>query len=88
LAQNDVVYVEPNKSKINGSAVGTNTGNYFFNFIDYFDYTDYYFIKINYSMENNRLDRDYENEFPLKSFLEKYLIHWHWFLTCACVSLI
>jgi capsular polysaccharide biosynthesis protein len=21
-------------------------------------------------MENNRLDRDYENEFPLKSFLE------------------
>jgi uncharacterized protein involved in exopolysaccharide biosynthesis len=24
----------------------------------------------------------------LKSFLEKYLIHWHWFLTCACVSLI
>jgi polysaccharide export outer membrane protein len=26
LAQNDVVYVEPNKSKINGSAVGTNTG--------------------------------------------------------------
>jgi hypothetical protein len=39
-------------------------------------------------MENNRLDRDYENEFPLKSFLEKYLIHWHWFLTCACVSLI
>ncbi|WP_367773620.1 polysaccharide biosynthesis/export family protein [Flavobacterium sp. WC2421] len=26
LAQNDVVYVEPNKSKINGSAVGANTG--------------------------------------------------------------
>ncbi|MFB0910506.1 MAG: polysaccharide export protein, partial [Flavobacterium sp.] len=26
LAQIDVVYVEPNKSKINGSAVGTNTG--------------------------------------------------------------
>jgi polysaccharide export outer membrane protein len=32
LAQNDVVYVEPNKSKINGSAVGTNTGVIFFNF--------------------------------------------------------
>jgi hypothetical protein len=45
-------------------AVGTNTGVIIFNFfIDYFDYTDYYFIKINYSMENNRLDRDYENEF-------------------------
>ncbi len=26
LAQNDVVYVEPNKNKINGSAIGTNTG--------------------------------------------------------------
>ncbi|MEZ7497304.1 polysaccharide biosynthesis/export family protein [Flavobacterium sp. Arc3] len=26
LAQNDVVYVEPNKSKINGAAVGSNTG--------------------------------------------------------------
>lgn len=39
-------------------------------------------------MENNRLDRDYENEFPLKSFLEKYLIHWHWFIACVFVSLI
>jgi polysaccharide biosynthesis/export protein len=26
LAQNDVVYVEPNKTKINGAAVGANTG--------------------------------------------------------------
>jgi polysaccharide export outer membrane protein len=26
LAQNDVIYVEPNKNKINGSAVGPNTG--------------------------------------------------------------
>ncbi|PWA04881.1 polysaccharide biosynthesis/export family protein [Flavobacterium psychrotolerans] len=26
LAQNDVVYVEPNKNKINGAAIGTNTG--------------------------------------------------------------
>jgi polysaccharide biosynthesis/export protein len=26
LAQNDVVYVEPNKNRINGSAIGTNTG--------------------------------------------------------------
>ena len=26
LAQNDVVYVEPNKAKINGAAVGANTG--------------------------------------------------------------
>jgi polysaccharide export outer membrane protein len=25
LAQNDVVYVEPNKTKINGAAVGANT---------------------------------------------------------------
>lgn len=26
LAQNDVIYVEPNKNKINGAAIGTNTG--------------------------------------------------------------
>jgi polysaccharide export outer membrane protein len=26
LAQNDVVYVEPNKTKINGAAIGPNTG--------------------------------------------------------------
>lgn len=26
LAQNDIVYVEPNKNKVNGSAVGPNTG--------------------------------------------------------------
>lgn len=26
LAQNDVVYVEPNKNKINGAAIGSNTG--------------------------------------------------------------
>ena len=26
LAQNDVIYVEPNKTKINGAAVGANTG--------------------------------------------------------------
>lgn len=26
LAQNDVVYVEPNKTRINGAAIGTNTG--------------------------------------------------------------
>jgi polysaccharide export outer membrane protein len=26
LAQNDVIYVEPNKNKVNGSAVGSNTG--------------------------------------------------------------
>lgn len=26
LAQNDVIYVEPNKNKVNGSAVGPNTG--------------------------------------------------------------
>lgn len=26
LSQNDVIYVEPNKTKINGAAIGTNTG--------------------------------------------------------------
>jgi polysaccharide export outer membrane protein len=26
LRQNDVIYVEPNKTKINGAAVGPNTG--------------------------------------------------------------
>jgi polysaccharide export outer membrane protein len=26
LAQNDVIYVEPNKNRINGSAIGTNAG--------------------------------------------------------------
>jgi hypothetical protein len=46
-----------------GQQLEQTQSNYLFNFIDYFDYTDYYFIKINYSMENNRLDRDYENEF-------------------------
>jgi polysaccharide export outer membrane protein len=26
LSQNDVIYVEPNKNKINGAAIGPNTG--------------------------------------------------------------
>jgi hypothetical protein len=61
---------------------------YLFNFfIDYFDYTDYYFIKINYSMENNRLDRDYENEF-IEIIFRKVLNSLALVLTCACVSLI
>ena len=39
-------------------------------------------------MENNRLDRDYENDYPLKSFLEKYFNQWRWYLICALVSII
>ncbi|MFV8345391.1 GumC family protein [Flavobacterium sp. ZB4P13] len=38
-------------------------------------------------MENNRLDRNYENDYPLKSFLEKYLTHWKWFAISASISL-
>lgn len=37
---------------------------------------------------NNRLDRDYENDYPLKSFLEKYFNQWRWYLICAFVSII
>lgn len=39
-------------------------------------------------MENNRLDRDYENDYPLKSFLEKYFNKWRWYLICAIGSII
>lgn len=39
-------------------------------------------------MENTKINRNHENEFPLKSFLEKYLIHWQWFVIGAVVSLI
>jgi capsular exopolysaccharide synthesis family protein len=39
-------------------------------------------------MENNRFDDDVENDFDLKSFLDKYLVHWKWFALCVCISLI
>jgi len=38
-------------------------------------------------MENNRLDKNFENDYPLKTFLEKYLNHWRWFVISASISL-
>ncbi|MFV5685823.1 GumC family protein [Flavobacterium sp. GB2R13] len=38
-------------------------------------------------MENNRFDDDQENDFQLKEVLDKYIVHWQWFLICACISL-
>lgn len=41
-------------------------------------------------MENNRLSKDFytdESEYQLKAALEKYLIHWQWFVISACISL-
>lgn len=38
-------------------------------------------------MENNRSDEDFENGYQLKSVLEKYSIHWQWFVISACISL-
>lgn len=39
-------------------------------------------------METNKLERDYENDYPLKSFLQKYFNQWRWYLIGALVSII
>jgi len=38
-------------------------------------------------MENNRIDKNFENDYPLRTFFEKYLNHWRWFVISASVSL-
>ncbi|WP_035668030.1 polysaccharide biosynthesis tyrosine autokinase [Flavobacterium sp. 83] len=38
-------------------------------------------------MENNRFDEDQESDFQLKEVFDKYIVHWQWFLICACMSL-
>lgn len=39
-------------------------------------------------MENNDFEDDYENDFDLKEFLNKYLIHWQWFALASCIGLL
>lgn len=39
-------------------------------------------------MKNNRFDDELQKDFELKAFLDKYLIHWKWFLLGVCVSLL
>lgn len=38
-------------------------------------------------MENSRLYKNFENDYPLKTFFEKYLNHWRWFVISANISL-
>ncbi|MFV8374692.1 GumC family protein [Flavobacterium sp. LB1P71] len=37
-------------------------------------------------MENNNFENDFDNSIDLKTILNKYLIHWHWFLLAVIVS--
>jgi len=39
-------------------------------------------------MENNSFDDASENDFDLKALLEKYIIHWQWFLLAICIGLL
>ena len=39
-------------------------------------------------MDNNNFDEEYENDFDLKLFLNKYLIHWQWFALTICIGLL
>ncbi|MDI6049228.1 polysaccharide biosynthesis tyrosine autokinase [Flavobacterium sp. XS2P24] len=39
-------------------------------------------------MENNHFEEDFENDFQLKEFLNKYSIFWKWFVVGICVSLV
>ncbi|MBG6109873.1 capsular exopolysaccharide synthesis family protein [Flavobacterium sp. CG_9.10] len=39
-------------------------------------------------MENNNFDDDLENDFDLKAFFDKYLIHWKWFALGVSVCLL
>jgi tyrosine-protein kinase Etk/Wzc len=38
-------------------------------------------------MENNNFDNDFEDDFDLKGFLEKYLQHWRWFVLSIAICL-
>ena len=39
-------------------------------------------------MDNNNFDEDFENDFQLKEFLNKYAIYWQWFVLGIGVSLL
>jgi hypothetical protein len=39
-------------------------------------------------MENNDFDDDFENDFDLKGFLEKYLKQWQWFVLAVSICLL
>ncbi len=39
-------------------------------------------------MENNHFDEDFENDFQFKEFLNKYTIHWRWFVLGVSVCLL
>ncbi|EIA10226.1 GumC family protein [Flavobacterium frigoris] len=39
-------------------------------------------------MENNDFGDEYENDFDLKAFLNKYVIHWQWFVLAMCIGLL
>lgn len=39
-------------------------------------------------MENNSFENDFVNSIDLKTILNKYLIHWHWFLLAVIMSLL
>jgi hypothetical protein len=73
LAQNDVVYVEPNKTKINGAAIGPKYGVIIsITSILITDYLNNYYNKIIFCMENNDFDDEYENDFDLKAFQQVF----------------
>lgn len=39
-------------------------------------------------MENNNFDDDFENDFDLKLFVNKYLFHWQWFVLAVSIGLL
>ncbi|WP_369769592.1 GumC family protein [Flavobacterium sp. WC2416] len=39
-------------------------------------------------MDNNNFEDDFENDFDLKLFLNKYLVHWQWFALTICLGLL
>ena len=39
-------------------------------------------------MDYNDFDEEYNTDFDLKEFLNKYLIHWYWFVLASCIGLL
>ena len=39
-------------------------------------------------MDYNDFDEEYNTNFDLKEFLNKYLIHWYWFVLASCIGLL
>ncbi|WP_367757286.1 GumC family protein [Flavobacterium sp. WC2430] len=39
-------------------------------------------------MDNNNFEDDFENDFDLKLFVNKYLVHWQWFALAICLGLL